>query len=1596
MNRRCLFLLVGLQLLFVQSYGQVVEWTFDIMDRFETSCETSFNVFDPENNTEAILTYLRGYSEIDDLIAQYNCNGNPVSAHYTNSPLEENDCSFRFQREYVVLLRCEDITTVCTFHENITVLTYDESNEPTVSGSFNTELTGCFKEDLPDELTIDGLRAKGFEIVSSCGKDEQLELSVTTEVWGEPAGCFTIFDRAYTITDKCLALVGRGDLGTIHEYIRLNKKLKLLGSLKGEIFKDNLPAAYRTVSELQNHGVFIDYTCNASNLSLAVSDESTQNGYLVIRHYTVSDPGCPDIETSINQFFMKTRENLEEFTFDWTNESLEGACDGTLTITHPSVYDYDTCASCPIDDLNKWYKVELTNVSENETITHVDPENVFYFENLCAGDYEFKIYPRCNWDDTKYIFSKTFKISTASMDLSVTPGITLYSNNIYGEFYSQLAIDYGDNLYHPYSEYDETVSHFTDEWETPIGKLFTPTIHQFDPYEAYNPYMGGFGAYETMMWHYDLYNEQYSHGLQRMALGKNVTDEITYRIYKKSDEGERGELFKEVTKQLYERPLWCSNDPNEIFGPDGFGDEKFVNASDKMNYTIRFENDPEFATAAAARVKVTCPIHPNAVRNSFRLGNFGFGEYTFEIPPLANNYNQRIDLADSLGVWLDVTAGIDVDADEAFWIFQSIDPATGLAPIDSIGFLPVNDTLIGNGEGYVTFNIMPATGLHTGDTVAEQAQIIFDENEVVPTNTYVNTFDVVAPTSAIVCDTTGAFLTKSLTIGFDALDDTGGSGVKYIELYANIDYAGYQLVSNVFADSVFYYSLTGGTNFEFIGLAIDNVGNREAFKTVAELYYSLGKPPYDITLSNSVFAENDAIGTLIGEFTTFDDQNTDIFTYSLVNSRDNDNNLFRIEDNRLVTDYDFRCRGNYSFTIRVRSTDITNSYLDKDFVLTATPAEKPEPTMIYARLCPGESVMFGGSYLFDEGVFYDTLSTSLGCDSVVCLRISKAVKPITSYYDDAICFGDDYLENGFGLTADSISSLTQGWDMHDNIVLNLEKYTENVDRCMDTARLTLTVHPAYALEENYLVCPTDLPFIYNSLPFSCDTTFQRHYLNRFSCDSTITVNIRLNPDYGTQSNDLTAGWGWYSTYIDQSNGRGLENLENALGENGMLIKSKQQFVQRSGEDWYGNLSEIDNISMYMINVSDHQRVDLTGCYVDSHDVDIPLSPGWNWISYPSAYQVPVSTAMSGLNVTPADGSILKSQNQFAYYYESLGCWYGTLSMMQPGNGYMYMSKNADDIVLTYQHQTRSFGEPLPLPEIYWKSDEHRFAENITFVGMIQLDDRLIYSDTLEVGAFCQAEKRGSGRAIYIESLDSYRIFLNVSGLEGDAITFRLYDHQRGKERRVLTDQRVVFTPNSTFGSMDNPYIFKFDTYYDYLIEAEICQGNYYLENGFRANETGSYFRELTNDNGNDSIVKLQLTVNPSYEYQKEAIALDFPFELDSIVFDGPGDYVLHFVTEYGCDSIVTYKINSYEMQNELIVSPVPANRSDKVTLFYPFSVEQKRGLKVEFYNLNGVLVQSFKPHRFPIELDPIRTTGTYTVVITMGTGEVLTKKIIII
>ena len=194
-----------------------------------------------------------------------------------------------------------------------------------------------------------------------------------------------------------------------------------------------------------------------------------------------------------------------------------------------------------------------------------------------------------------------------------------------------------------------------------------------------------------------------------------------------------------------------SYDPNDLVPPTSECKQGWARREQPLTYTIRYENDPKNATAAAQNVVIYYPIPPKVDINQIRMGDFGFGDFYFTPPQnTPPQYTAVLNTKSSVKVNVKVEFGVEQAFNRLFWKFTSLDTLTGLPTTDPVaGFLPVNDTLMHKGEGFVTYTIQSTNNAITFDTLVSIADIYFDNNDPIKTPKSVITIDADAPISTI-------------------------------------------------------------------------------------------------------------------------------------------------------------------------------------------------------------------------------------------------------------------------------------------------------------------------------------------------------------------------------------------------------------------------------------------------------------------------------------------------------------------------------------------------------------------------------------------------------------------------------------------------------------------------------------------------------------------------------------------------------------------------------------------------------------------------------------------------------------------------------
>ena len=118
--------------------------------------------------------------------------------------------------------------------------------------------------------------------------------------------------------------------------------------------------------------------------------------------------------------------------------------------------------------------------------------------------------------------------------------------------------------------------------------------------------------------------------------------------------------------------------------------------------------------------------------------------------------------------------------------------------------------------------------------------------------------------------------------------------------------------------------------------------------------------PTNLSLSNSSIAENSALGTVIGNFTTTDPDTGNTFTYSLVTGTGStDNALFTIQNNQLKSNTSLNFEAKSSYSIRVKTTDQGELSFEKQLVINITNVNETPSNLALSNSSIAENSVLG-------------------------------------------------------------------------------------------------------------------------------------------------------------------------------------------------------------------------------------------------------------------------------------------------------------------------------------------------------------------------------------------------------------------------------------------------------------------------------------------------------------------------------------------------------------------------------------------------------------------------------------------------------------
>lgn len=634
-------------------------------------------------------------------------------------------------------------------------------------------------------------------------------------------------------------------------------------------------------------------------------------------------------------------------------------------------------------------------------------------------------------------------------------------------------------------------------------------------------------------------------------------------------------------------------------------------------------------------------------------------------------------------------------------------------------------------------------------------------------------------------------------IYYDSLVSTTGCDSVYKLVYSwSSDYHFYDTVNICEGD---YYNFRG-RNVYLAGNYYDSLTTTKGCDSIFQLYLNVVKSFHDLQIVNTCSNEYyDFRGTLLNKSGTYFD--------SLKSS--------------------YGCDSVYELRLSISPEHLLTDYIE---------------------ICQGASYQYKGITITKPGVYYDSLKTRFGCDSVTKIIVNYS--PRYLFVDTAsLCAGGTYLwrGKGYSLAGNYYDSLRtqRGCDSIFKLVLRIVQPFHNIQHVEICSNETYNFRGRYINQSG---------IYYDSLK------------NSQGCDSVYELHLRIKPHY-TFDNFIEVCYGNPVTF------RGKHITKPGIYYDSLLTHDGCDSIYRLIFTWKSNYFFSDT------------AVICNGGYYNFHGKTISKS-GYYYDSLhthdgcDSIYQLV-------LIVNPASSTVvdttLCSNDVFRLHGKritSSGTYYDTIRSTLGCDSFITYNVTIHDSYLNETHTTLCHGSDIffrgihiTKPGVYYDSMRSIYGCDSVYKMVFNWTPTYLFIDTVRLcngGSYNFHGRRIRGAGIYYDSLRT------VAGCDS---VYKL----------------VVFTGNG----------------YYHEETLNICSNDVYFFNGRRITQSGVYWDSLSTINGCDSVFKLTITVDSSKttNIHADICSNDIYYRPDGTVINKTGLYIDTLVTSAGCDSIVRLALN---------------------------------------------------------------------------------------
>ncbi len=541
---------------------------------------------------------------------------------------------------------------------------------------------------------------------------------------------------------------------------------------------------------------------------------------------------------------------------------------------------------------------------------------------------------------------------------------------------------------------------------------------------------------------------------------------------------------------------------------------------------------------------------------------------------------------------------------------------------------------------------------------------------------------------------------------------------------------------------------------------------------------------------------------------------------------------------------------------------------------------------------------------FKYKVFINGQQTSgtSGSNTVTEFPLLETVAPTSvELYGNSLVYFDDVKLYESGHTALTICSSETPYEFGNQQLSSSGTYTETFKSafgCDSTVTLNLIVNPSYEISDSATICETELPFHLGDSVFTVPGVYTQIFTTQNGCDSIHHFTLIVND----------------TSLVEQE----ISVCENELP---LIIGTDTFKTGGIYTEVFNNIMGCDSTVILTLNVTDTSLV--------TEEIEIcksllPYNFGTQSLNASGVYSE-TFTKTNGcdstviLNLTVKDtfivaDSISICESELPYLWEgdqllSTGTYTKVLTAANGCDSTVNLLFTVNDTSLVQQEITVCKNDlpyilgsqTLTSPGIYTEILTAQNGCDSTVVLSLNVTDTLVTHLSVSV---CQNELP------YIWESQS----LDTSGIYTETFT-----SGSGCDSTVI----LALTVNDTFNVEDTVTICENELPYEF--------GSQVLIND------GTYTETFLSSAGCDSIVVLEFSVSDTFnsEYRDTICENDLPYLLGSQSINSSGTYIEAFMATNGCDSVVTLhlKVNeSYETNLNVTI--------DKTDLPYSFGTQQ--------------------------------------------------------